>query len=158
MFILIILYLIVLLLSSAIALAQMSLGFLIAPYDILKVPLMCIAIACVGGCAYCLRAIYLNKCVHKRWDQDWNTWYFLRPIASSISGGVSYLFLKAGLLVLDSKTNSDSNEVGFFVLAFVAGLNVDKFLAKIEDVAKTLWGIEKSNVSQSPKITPDEEK
>jgi hypothetical protein len=148
MFIIIILYLIVLLLVSAVAIAQMSLGLLIAPYDILKIPLMCIAVACIGGCAYCLRAIYLNKCVHKRWDTDWHTWYFLRPITSTISGGVSYLFLKAGLLILDSKAGSDSSEIGFFALAFIAGLNVDKFFAKIEDVAKTLWGIEKSNATQ----------
>jgi hypothetical protein len=32
-------------------------------------------------------------------------------------------------------------------LAFIAGFNVDKFLAKIEDVARAVWGIEKTRAS-----------
>nr|WJR86142.1 hypothetical protein [Enterobacter hormaechei subsp. steigerwaltii] len=34
--------------------------------------------------------------------------------------------------------------MGFFALAFIAGFNVDKFVAKIEEVAKAVWGIEKT--------------
>lgn len=100
------------------------------------------------GALYCFRAIYLNKCVYKRWDPDWHVWYFIRPITSTIAGAVSYLFLKAGLLVLESSANTDASEIGFFALAFIAGLNVDKFVAKIEEVAKAVWGIDKSRSSQ----------
>ncbi|MCY1311107.1 hypothetical protein D9M70_613740 [compost metagenome] len=91
----------------------------------------------------------MNKCVHKRWDPDWHAWYFLRPIASTVSGAISYLFLKAGLLVLESSANAGASEIGFFALAFIAGLNVDKFVAKIEEVAKAVWGIEKTRSAET---------
>lgn len=71
----------------------------------------------------------------------------LRPIASIISGGASFLFLKAGLLILESKEASTSSDTGFLALAFVAGLNVDKFLGKLESIAQAVWGIDKSRAS-----------
>lgn len=99
--ILIIIYLLALLVFATYSIGAMALGWLSEPYRPLRVPLMCGAIAYVGGALYCFRAIYLNKCVHKRWDPDWHVWYFIRPITSTIAGAVSYLFLKAGLLVLE---------------------------------------------------------
>lgn len=147
MIMVILVYLTGLLIFATYSIGAMGLGWLPAPYAPLRVPLLCGAIAYVGGALYCLRALYLNKCVYKRWDPDWNLWYFVRPITSTIAGAVSYLFLKAGLLVLESSSNADASEIGFFALAFIAGLNVDKFVAKIEEVAKAVWGIEKSRSS-----------
>jgi len=109
----------------------------------------CICIGGIGGILYCLRGVYLNFCVKKNWDNDWIVWYIVRPIVSLISGGVSFLFLKAGLLVLEAKKEIDSSNLGFFALAFIAGLNVDKFIAKIEELAKATWGIEKSRSSDN---------
>ncbi|NCI51355.1 hypothetical protein GWC95_15610 [Sediminibacterium roseum] len=103
-----------------------------------------ILIAGAGGVLYCLRGVYLNYCVRKNWDSDWMVWYLIRPVASLICGGVSFLFLKAGLLVLEAKKETDATNLGFFALAFIAGLNVDKFIMKIEELAKATWGIEKS--------------
>ncbi|WP_313594375.1 hypothetical protein [Pseudomonas oryzihabitans] len=147
--ILIIAYLLALLIFATYSIGAMSLEWLPVPYAPLRVPLMCGAIAYVGGALYCFRAIYLNKCVHKRWDPDWHVWYFIRPITSTIAGAISYLFLKAGLLVLESSSNANASEIGFFALAFIAGFNVDKFVAKIEEVAKAVWGIEKSRSAQA---------
>lgn len=144
----IIIYLAGLLVFATYSIGAMGLGWLPAPYAPLRVPLMCGAIAYVGGAMYCFRAIYLNKCVYKRWDPDWHVWYFIRPLTSTIAGAVSYLFLKAGLLILESSSNAGASEIGFFALAFIAGFNVDKFVAKIEEVAKAVWGIEKSRSSQ----------
>ncbi len=101
----------------------------------------------LGGVLYCLRAIYLNKSVHKRWDKDWYVWYYLRPLTSLISGLVSSIFLKAGLLTLDAAEGGAS--FGYLAIAFIAGYNVDNFLKKIEDVAKTVWGIDKSRVGKN---------
>jgi uncharacterized membrane protein len=143
----IILYLVSLLGVATYCIGAMALGWLPLPYEVLRIPLMCGAIAGVGGCLYCLRAVYLNKCVRKSWDPDWHIWYFLRPITSLVAGAVSYLFLKAGLLVLESSSNENASEIGFFALAFIAGLNVDKFVSKIEEVAKAVWGIERSRAS-----------
>jgi hypothetical protein len=109
--------------------------------------ILCALIGGIGGVTYCLRGVYLNACVRNCWDTSWLPWYFIRPVVSLICGWVSYLFIKAGLLVLDSAPMPDGNHYGFFVLAFVAGLNVDKFITKIEEVAQTTWGIEKSRAS-----------
>ncbi|SEI14944.1 hypothetical protein [Paraburkholderia hospita] len=149
MFFLIIVYLILLCTISGTAIATMSLGLLPHQYEPIRIALTCCFTACIGGCLYCLRAVYLNKCVRKNWDSDWHTWYFLRPLASFICGGASFLFLKAGLLVLESNTKEGATEIGFYALAFVAGLNVDKFVAKIEGVAHAVWGIEKSRSAAS---------
>lgn len=97
-----------------------------------------------GGCTYCLRAVYLNKCVFNRWDNNWLIWYVIRPFVSCICGGVSYLFLKSGLIFLESGTQQNATDIGFYALAFVSGLNVDKFIGKIEDIAQAVWGIEKT--------------
>jgi hypothetical protein len=101
-------------------------------------------IGSLGGVLYCLRAVYLNKSVYKRWDKDWYVWYYLRPLSSLLSGFISSIFLKAGLLTLDAGEGGAS--FGYLAIAFIAGYNVDNFLKKIEDVAKTVWGIDKSRV------------
>ena len=137
-------YLVAVLLLAAAAVMYMSLGMLPTHFADIRVGLMCGAIGAIGGCLYCLRAVYVNKCVKDQWSGRWAPWYFLRPITSICCGGISFLFLKAGLLVLESGTNVGASEVGFYALALVAGLNVDKFVAKIEDVAQAVWGIDKS--------------
>jgi len=104
----------------------------------------CILIGSIGATLYCLHGTYFNYCVRKNWGNEWWVWYILRPIVGATCGGVSYLFLKAGLLVLEAKKEADASDLGFLAFAFIAGLNVDKFLRKIEDLAKTTWGIEKS--------------
>ncbi|MEQ0775946.1 hypothetical protein ABLT15_26935 [Paraburkholderia tropica] len=144
MFLLICAYLIFVLALNSAGVLAMSLGLLPPLFAGVRVGLMCAAIGGIGGCLYCLRAVYLNRCVHKSWGDEWTCWYFLRPVTSLCCGGISFLFLKAGLLVLESGTKNDASEIGFYALALVAGLNVDKFVAKIEDVAQAVWGIDKS--------------
>ena len=68
--ILIIFYSLALLVFATYSISSMALGWLSQPYAPLKVPLICGAIAHVGGALYCFRSIYLNKCVYKRWDPD----------------------------------------------------------------------------------------
>ena len=114
-------------------------------------PIQCILVAAIGGALYCLRAIYVNKCVRKNWDPDWETWYYLRPLTSSISGFASYIFLKAGLLILEASQQVASGDFGFLAFAFIAGLNVDKFTLKIEEVAKATFGINQSRTAKDSK-------
>ena len=114
----------------------------------LRVGLACAATGGLGGCMYCLRGVYLNYSVRRSWGNEWIPWYLLRPIVSAGSGGISYVFLKAGLLILESGTRQDATEVGFYALAFIAGLNVDKFISKLEDIAQAVWGIEKSRAAK----------
>lgn len=112
----------------------------------LILPFKCVLSAGYGGILYLLRAVYVNKCVRKNWDKDWELWYYLRPMTSLISGVASYIFLKAGVLVLNAEIDVSSSSFGFMAVAFIAGLNVDKFTTKLEELAKAAWGIEKSRM------------
>jgi hypothetical protein len=114
----------------------------------IRLAYLCILMGGIGGCVYCLRGVYLNACVKKKWDEVWHPWYYIRPFVSLVCGGISYLFLKAGLLVLEARSTNDATDLGFLALAFIAGLNVDKFIAKIEDVSKAAFGIEKSRTAK----------
>lgn len=107
----------------------------------------CALAGAAGGILYCLRAIYINKCVNKKWDETWYVWYYLRPITSGISGFISCIFLKAGLMVLEATQDPNATMYGFYALAFIAGYNVDNFLKKLETIAQDLWGINKSRSS-----------
>jgi len=62
---------------------------------------------------------------------------------------VSFLFLRTGFLILESRQQEGSTEIGFYALTFIAGLNIDKFIAKIEDVAQAVWGIEKPRAAKN---------
>lgn len=103
----------------------------------------------LGGVLYCGRAVYLNKCVRKTWDPEWMVWYFLRPVISGICGVTAYVFLKAGLVVLDASQNSSGGTYGYLAFALFAGLNVDRFMAKIEELGVAMFGIEKSRAARS---------
>jgi len=144
MIFIIVMYLLAITAACTWFIAAALLGQVTAAYEAIRVGLACAATAGIGGALYCLRAVYLSRCVRNDWSAEWYWWYFLRPLASVICGGASCLFLKAGLLVLESKTEGGATEVGFYALAFIAGLNVDKFVQKIEGVAHAVWGIEKS--------------
>ena len=113
--------------------------------------IQCVLIAAVGGVIYCLRAIYVNKCVRKNWDRDWEIWYYLRPLTSSISGFIAYIFSKAGLIIFEASQQTDSGNFGFLAFALIAGFNVDKFVQKIEEVAKSAFGIDQSRMTKNSK-------
>ena len=118
-------------------------------FENFRLPTVCSLIGGLGGTLYCARGVYINKAVHNRWDDRWLVWYSLRPLVSLGCGAVSYLFLKAGLLVLEAGTKADATDMGFYAFAFIAGYNVDKFLEKIEDISKSIWGIEKSRAGKN---------
>jgi hypothetical protein len=100
----------------------------------------------LAGITYCLRAVYLNRCVYTRWDTNWHTWYFLRPITSALAGIAAYIFVRAGLLIL-AVSAEPTNIYGALAISYIAGFNVDKFYIRVEEIAKTTWGISKSNTS-----------
>lgn len=117
----------------------------IKPYE---TALFCGIAGGFGGIVYCLRGVYLNVCVRNSWESKWIVWHIIRPVLSIICGVISFLLLKAGLILLDASPNPDNNYYGFYMFAFVAGLNVDKFLQKIEDIAQTTWGIDKTRAGK----------
>jgi len=108
----------------------------------------CIIVSTLAGVLYCMRAIYLNYSVQKNWDTHWEVWYYLRPIASSITGLVAYIFLKASIIILEADQVENAGNYGYLAFAFIAGFNVDQFLKKIEGLAKSSFGVEKSRASK----------
>ncbi len=114
----------------------------------LKVVAICILFGSLGGVIYCLRGVYINACVRKQWDVGWLPWYVLRPVVSSVLGGISYLFVKSGLLLLGATQDHTGSQLGVWAMSFIAGLNVDRFLAKLEDIGLTVWGVEPSRQSK----------
>lgn len=115
--------------------------------DSIELIVLCGLVGGIGGITYCLRGVYLNASVYNRWSTVWIPWYFLRPIVSIITGAVSCLFLQAGLIVLEATKTTSSTHLVYYALAFIAGLNVDKFIQKIEEIAEVTWGIKKSRTS-----------
>jgi hypothetical protein len=140
-------YLLVVVAVDLVLLGATHVGAMPPWWNALGLAPLCALVGGVGGCLYCLRAVYLNACVRKSWDDSWQPWYYIRPLVSHLSGAASYLFAAAGLLVLDASHTSRASSFGFLALAFVAGLNVDRFIGKIEDLAKATWGIEKSRTA-----------
>ena len=121
-----------------------------------SLPYECALIGALGGVIYCLRAVYLNRSVRGEWDENWHVWYYLRPIVSLLVGAVAFIFLKAGLLILDTVTTEESRPFGFLALSFIAGLNVDRFLIKLEEVAQVSWGVKPSRTSEASLSTKKE--
>ncbi len=111
----------------------------------------------IAGVLYCLRGIYVNDSARSAWEPQWLTWYLLRPIASAVSGAMAYALLKAGLLVLESVDTEKASHWGFYAVAAIAGLNVDGFVRKMESVAKTQFGIPRSNTSARERRPRDED-
>ncbi|MEW6111220.1 MAG: hypothetical protein AB1664_03750 [Thermodesulfobacteriota bacterium] len=129
-------------------LIAMRIGYLPSWETKLGLVLPCAVIGGVGGVVYCLRAVYLNACVRGGWDDKWEPWYYIRPLVSHLCGAVSFLFLRAGLVLLEAQPKTEATDLGFLSLAFIAGLNVDKFISKIEDIARATWGIDKSRTAK----------
>jgi hypothetical protein len=144
----IIFYILVIVAIDIVLLASAKVGLMPSWWNSLGLVVPCGLIGGVGGAVYCLRGVYLNACVKKLWDDKWQPWYYIRPLVSHLCGAVSFLFLKAGLILLEAQQNTHATDLGFLALAFISGLNVDKFIAKIEDIAQATWGIEKSRTSK----------
>lgn len=110
--------------------------------------LQCVFFGGIGGVIYCFRSVYINYCIYKRWDCDYIVWYLIRPIISLVIGGISYTFIKAGLVLFSSSQQYEINQLSILSLAFLSGLNVDKFMKKLESIGELVWGISPSNLSK----------
>ena len=113
-----------------------------------KLPVLSVLFGGIGGVLYLVRAIYLNACVYQRWSDVWLPWYFLRPFASMITGGLAWLVLSGGLIILDAEHEAMSTNFGFLLVAFIAGYNVDNFLKLIEAKSKKALGLEPTRASR----------
>jgi len=147
MIIITIVYLLLMLTLYAVLGLLILLNTITIPIPAIELLLICGVAGGIGGVTYCLRGVYLNASVYDRWSNVWLPWYFLRPIVSFLTGAVSCLFLQAGLIILEASPNKAPSHLVYVALAFIAGLNVDKFIQKIEEIAEVTWGIKKSRTS-----------
>lgn len=104
----------------------------------------CILISTLAGVLYCIRGVYLNYSVNDNWQSEWEVWYYIRPLASALAGLIAFIFLKAGIVVLEATQTEGAGNYGYFAFSFIAGYNVDRFLKKIEELTKSTFGVEKS--------------
>ncbi|MEN8136632.1 MAG: hypothetical protein ABFS18_14030 [Thermodesulfobacteriota bacterium] len=102
----------------------------------------------LGSLFYLLRAIYENKCVYKRWDEDWEVWYYIRPFTGAIIGIAVWLAFKAGVFLLSQEAKLVNIWSSCFI-GFIAGMNVKNMQSLIEKIAKKKTGIEESNQTKS---------
>jgi len=115
--------------------------------EITTLMLQCAYVGAMGGIFFSLRSLYIHKCVRNDWDGNrWGVWYYLRPVASLITGFIAYVFLKAGLLMLnnaqDTSGSGEPEIYGYWAVAFIAGYNVDGFMKRLENIAAEIFGIE----------------
>ena len=109
----------------------------------------CLMAGVTGGALYCIRGIYVYFSARQNWGNQWIVWHLGRPPASMICGGVCYLFLKSGLLLLSGEnTETDFSPYIYYVLAFMAGYNVDNFTRKLEEISKAIMGVVESRASK----------
>ena len=118
-----------------------------------ELALRCCIVGTLGCCLYCLRSLYIHGAVESDWDSKWLSWHLLRPFAASISSLSALVLLKAGLILLNSETSTDEKTTlwGYYFLAFVAGLNIEKFLSKIEEIGETVFGVKASRMNGKDK-------
>jgi hypothetical protein len=124
--------------------AQGPLGWMPSWLVDYQLAINCILIASLAGVLYCIRAVYTNYSARNTWEKRWEVWYYLRPLASAVAGLVAFIFLKAGIAVLEASQTGDAGMYGYMAFSFVAGYNVDRFLKMIEDLAKSKFGVEQS--------------
>jgi len=138
---------VVVILLLAVLWAQGPLGNMPSWMEPFQLVFKCILTATLAGVLYCIRAVYINYCVHKHWDKRWETWYYLRPLASAVTGLAAYIFLKAGVVVLEASQSGEAGLYGYMAFSFIAGYNVDRFLKKMEEVAQSKFGVRPSRSS-----------
>lgn len=117
---------------------------------------LCVLTGCIGGLLYAFRAIYTHRCKLDDWENRYIVWYYIRPIISMITGGVSWLLLKAGIILLNADNGQNESamvlnqiDYGYLAFALFAGYNVEHFLEKVEDIMQSVWGINKSDTNKS---------
>lgn len=141
---LIIPYLLILLLVINLSGALIYMRKIFMPGQITEIAIYCVLFGMLGGMVQCFRGYYLHSAVYKDWDDNWNVWYYVRPIVSGILGLVSLIFLKAGLFVFSAEPKLPTeigNAMAYIAVAFIAGYNVQNFLTKLEEISKTTLGI-----------------
>lgn len=113
--------------------------------DLLRLAAYSILFGLLGALVHCLRAIYIHRSIRNDWDDRWIIWYYLRPVVGGVMGLVSFVFIKAGLIVFASESSPPGNaRIAYMAVAFLGGFNVRNFLQKIEDVSRSVLGIEPS--------------
>jgi hypothetical protein len=118
-------------------------------------PLATCMMGALAGVLYLIRGIYTNFSVLSTWDfRRWWPWYFLRPFASAILGGVSPIFVRMGLLAFGASGATSENSPAYLAVAFIVGLNVARSLERLEAQAKEKLGIGVSNAVTLQKSPP----
>lgn len=93
----------------------------------------------LGGIVYCMRGFYEHK-IEGNFDPNYLSWYFFRPIISTITGIIVFFLFAAQLIDTNGYSNATPKNIMFSCsLAFLAGFGFTQFYGKIDDLANTLF-------------------
>lgn len=113
--------------------------------DLFRLAMYCILFGLLGGIIHCMRSLYIHRALLNDWDDRWIIWYYLRPVVSALMGLISFIFIKAGLLIFTTQSaQTSTSRIAYMAIAFLAGYNVRNFLKKIEEVSEASLGIKMS--------------
>jgi len=94
-------------------------------------PISAIWFGALGGATISLKGVYDHN--QDQWEPQLNLWHFGRPITSSVSGGMSYIFLR---LI----SGTEPKDVAVYAAAFIVGLQEKRFLALLSKVGSLIFG------------------
>lgn len=103
---------------------------------------------CLGGCTFDIKWLY--HCVAKQlWHEDRRLWRLLTPHLSGVVSLFMVFLVSSGLLQIFDKDFAQ-RPIGVMAFSFLVGYFSDKALAKMADVADTLFGPAKEEHESRP--------
>jgi hypothetical protein len=95
----------------------------------------------LGGCSFGIKWMY-HSVAKRLWHEDRRLWRLLSPHLSGVVSLVMVLLVASGLLQIFDKEFVE-RPIGVMAFSFLVGYFSDKALAKMAEVADTLFGAQK---------------
>jgi hypothetical protein len=92
----------------------------------------------LGGTLFSLKWLY-HSVAKGMWNLDRRLWRFITPILSGGLAFVSVVFVKSGLFTAFDANALSSGSMSFS-MGFIIGYFSDSFMAKLAEIAQTLFG------------------
>ena len=104
----------------------------------------------LGGCLYSFRGLTKHS-ADQDYAEGYNLSYYLRPVASGISGLMVFFLLLGGAMTLNLGAGSSmswatfSGRMPYIAFAILAGYGSNEFMLKLKDLAESLFALSKKS-------------